>query len=212
MKLFALLVIMLALAGCGAAGGETSVEEEAEAEDTGIEEVTLEESTEARSETTVPSAAATNPEAAHSERVNASPGEEEAVGKQELARTQQEGVSTTQKAEPDPATVGQPLTFTVSVMNHAAPQRVGFKDFLPPSMTLVSVTPSQGTCGTGHHGANEVGCTLGLVPSGGSATVEIVVTPTVAGTMKNTAVSLAEFTPATPANSSVSNITVNPAS
>jgi len=253
MRLFALLVIMLTLAGCGAAGEETPVEEEPEAEDTGIEEATLEESTEARSETTVPSAAATNPEAAQSEQVNAPPekekvvkdhgqahgsqvrpetttpsaamnsgavqseranassGEEEAVGKQELARTQQ-GVSTTQKADPDPATVGQPLTFTVSVMNHSAPQRVGFKDFLPPSMTLVSVTPSQGTCGTGHHGGNEVGCTLGLVPSGGSATVEIVATPTGPGTMKNTAVSLAEFTPATPANSSVSNITVNPAS
>ena len=149
--------------------------------------------------------------AAQSEQANAFSGEEEGTGRQDPARTQQ-GVSTTQKAEPDPATVGQPLTFTVSVMNHAAPQRVGFKDFLPPSMTLVSVTPSQGTCGMGHHGANEVGCTLGLVPSGGSATVAIVATPTVAGTMKNTAVSLAEFTPATPANSSVSNITVNPAS
>jgi uncharacterized repeat protein (TIGR01451 family) len=208
---------MLALAGCGAAGEEAPVEEEPEAEDTGIEEATLEESTleestEARSETTVTSATATNSGDVQSERANASPGEEEAVGKQELARTTQPGVSTTQKADPDPASVGQPLTFTVSVMNHSAPQRVGLKDFLPPSMTLVSVTPSQGTCGTGHHGSNEVGCTLGLVPSGGSATVEIVATPTVPGTMKNTAVSLAEFTPATPANSSVSNITVNPAS
>ncbi|MDP8952879.1 MAG: DUF11 domain-containing protein [Actinomycetota bacterium] len=247
MRLFALLVITLALAGCGAAGGETPVEE-AEAEDTGIEEATREESTEARSETTAPSVAATNPEAAQSEQLNArrekegvakdqgqaqasqvrpettapsaatnsgavrseqanaSPGEEE-----DSARIQQ-GVSTSQKADPDPATVGQPLTFTVSVTNHSAPQRVGFKDFLPPSMTLVSATPSQGTCGTGHHGGNEVGCTLGLVPSGGSATVEIVATPTVPGTMKNTAVSLAEFTPATPANSSVANVTVNPAS
>ena len=212
MSLFALLVIMLALAGCGAAGGETPVEEEPEAEDTGIEEGTLEESIEARPETTVTSATATNSGDVQSERANASPGEEEAVGKQELARTTQPGVSTTQKADPDPASVGQPLTFTVSVMNHSAPQRVGFKDFLPPSMTLVSVTPSQGTCGMGHHGGNEVGCTLGLVPSGGSATVEIVATPTVPGTMKNTAVSLAEFTPATPANSSVSNVTVNPAS
>ena len=257
MRLFALLVIMLALAGC-AAGEETPVEE-TEAEDTGVEEVASEEPTEirsetTRSETTVPSAAAPNSEAAQSQQINAppkkeevvrdqggvqtsqvrpettapsaatnsgatqggeqanaSPGNEEAIGKQDPARTQQ-GVSTTQKADPDPATVGQPLTFTISVMNHSVPQRVGFKDFLPPSMMFVSVKPSQGTCGTGHHGGNEVGCTLGLVPSGGTATVEIVATPTVPGTMKNTAVSLAEFTPASPANSNAANITVNPAS
>ncbi len=249
MRLFALLVIMLALAGC-AAGEETPVEE-AEAEDTGIEEVAPEEPTEARSETTAPSAAP-NPEAAQSQQINAppekeefvrdqggaqtgqvrpettapsaatnsgairgeqadaSPGNEEAIGKQDPPRTQQD-VSTTQKADPDPATVGQPLTFTISVTNHSAPQRMGFKDFLPPSMTFVSVKPSQGTCGTGHHGGNEVGCTLGLVPSGGTATVEIIGTPTVPGTMKNTAVSLAEFTPASPANSNVANVMVNPA-
>jgi hypothetical protein len=80
-------------------------------------------------------------------------------------------------------------------------------------MTLVSATPSQGTCGAGEHGGGDVAeCTLGVVSSGGSTTVEIVATPTIAGTATNTAVGLGEFTPATPANSSVSNITVNPAS
>ena len=256
MRLFALLVIVLAFAGC-AAGGETPAEE-AQAEDTGVEEATLEESTEPRSETTVASAAI-DPGAVPSEQINAPPKKveavkkEEVVGKQDLAQagpvvrpettvpsattnssgaTQSEqtnaapekeeatkeqaqageGVSTTQKADPNPATVGWPLTFTISVTNHSAPQRVGFKDFLPPDMTHVSVTPSQGTCGAGHHGGSEVGCTLGLVPSGGSATIELVATPTAPGTIKNTAVSLAEFTPATPANSNVATVTVNPAS
>ncbi len=256
MRLFALLVIILAFAGC-AAGGETPPVEEAEAEDTGVEGVALEESTEVQSETTVPSTAI-DPGAVPSEQINPPPKKveavpEEAVGKQDLAQaspvarpettvpsattsssgaTQSEqtnaapekeeatkdqaqaggGVSTTQKADPNPATVGRPLTFTISVTNHSAPQRVGFKDFLPPGMTHVSVTPSQGTCGAGHHGGSEVGCTLGLVPSGSSATIELVATPTAPGTIKNTAVSLAEFTPATPANSNVATVTVNPAS
>jgi uncharacterized repeat protein (TIGR01451 family) len=250
MRPFALLVIILAFAGC-ATGREPPPVEEAQVEDTGVEEVALEESTEAQSETTVPSAAI-DPGAVSSEQINAPPKKEEAVEKQDQAQADpthpettvpsatanssgvtqseqinaspeqeavgtrdqaqaEEGVSTTQKAEPNPAIVGQPLTFTISVTNHSAPQRVGFKDFLPPGMTQVSVTPSQGTCGAGHHEGSEVGCTLGLVPSGGSATIEIVATPTASEIIKNTAVSLAEFTPATPASSNVVTVTVNPA-
>jgi len=79
-------------------------------------------------------------------------------------------------------------------------------------MELVSARPSQGTCGTRHYDDNTVECTLGEVPSGGSVTVEVIATPAVAGTMTNTAVGLAEFAPATPANTDATIITVNPAS
>jgi uncharacterized repeat protein (TIGR01451 family) len=250
MRLFALLVIILALAGC-AAGVETPVEE-AKEEYAGVEEVALEEppappettapsaatadseavpseqvdappekegvlreqdpvqTSQVRSETTIPSVA-TDSEAARSAEVNAPPEKEEPTEEQDQTQTEQ-GISITQEVDPNPVTVGQQLTLTISVKNHAVPQRLGFKDFLPPGMTHVSVTPSQGTCGSGHHGGNEVPCTLGLVPSGGSATVEILATPTVPGTVTNTAVGQAEFTPATPANRNVATITVTPAS
>jgi uncharacterized repeat protein (TIGR01451 family) len=104
------------------------------------------------------------------------------------------GISTTQTADPNPATVGQPLTFTVTVTNDAAPQHVGLKDFFPEGAELVSTTPSQGNCGSGHH-SNAVQCVLGDLPSGGSATVEVVVLPTVPGTAKNTAVGGGEHSP-----------------
>ncbi len=116
------------------------------------------------------------------------------------------GISTTQTA--DPATVGQPYAFTVTVTNNSVPQYVGLKDFLPPGMELVSATPSQGSCGMSHHAGNGVECTLGELPSGGSATVEIVVTPMVPGTMTNTVVSGGEFAPE---NSEATTITVSPA-
>jgi len=104
------------------------------------------------------------------------------------------GISTTQTVDPNPATVGQPLTFTVTVTNDAAPQHVGLKDFFPKGTELVSATPSQGKCGSGHH-SNAVQCVLGDLPSGGSATAEVVVLPTVPGTVKNTAVGGGEHSP-----------------
>lgn len=104
------------------------------------------------------------------------------------------GISTTQTADPNPATVGQPLTFTVTVTNDAAPLHVGLKDFFPEGAELVSATPSQGNCGSGHH-SNAVQCVLGDLPSGGSATVEVVVLPMVPGTAKNTAVGGGEHSP-----------------
>jgi uncharacterized repeat protein (TIGR01451 family) len=118
------------------------------------------------------------------------------------------GIGVTQTADPGPATVGQPLTFTVTVTNNSVPQHVGLKDFLSSDTELVSATPSQGTCGMTHAGSNGVECTLGELPSGGSATVEIVATPTAPGTMTNTAVGGGEVAPT---SSDTATIEVNPA-
>ncbi len=105
-------------------------------------------------------------------------------------------VSVTQTAAPGPAIVGQPHTFTVTVTNNSDPQLVGLKGFLSPAdVQLVSATPSQGTCGISHHD-NGAHCTLGEIPSGGSATVDIVATPTTPGTMTSTVTGQAELTPA----------------
>ena len=110
--------------------------------------------------------------------------------------------------------MGQPLTFAVVVENNSVAQRVGIEDFLPSGVSVVSAKPSQGTCDIRRDGANgreSVGCDLGVVQSGSSANVEIVVTPEVAGIITNTAVATAEFSPATPANSSSATVRVKPA-
>ena len=122
------------------------------------------------------------------------------------AQTEQ-GVST-RTVGSGSAVVGQPYAFTVEVTNNSAPQSVGLKNFLPEGMTLESATPSQGTCSTPHHGAGGLDCTLGELPTGGSATVDIVATPAVPGTATNTAVGQGEFAPA---DTDEVTITVNPA-
>jgi uncharacterized repeat protein (TIGR01451 family) len=86
------------------------------------------------------------------------------------------GINVTQTVSPDPATVGEPFTFTITTANDSATQHVGLKNFLPPEATIVSATPSQGSCHISD--LNDVLCPLGEVPSGGSATVTVVVTPT----------------------------------
>jgi uncharacterized repeat protein (TIGR01451 family) len=232
MRISALLMITLVLsmfvASCG--GQETSVEkaeEESSVEETTVEETTVEE-TNSRAEATVeetttaevavseeapaaapeaapeavpePSESATDPQ--EEKGINVSP--DEATGEQ--AQTE-EGIGVTQAAVPDPATVGRPLTFTITVTNNSPTQHVGFKDFLPPSMTFVSATPGQGFCGPPHHGANLFDCTLGVIPTGDSVAVEVVAIPTAAGTMTNTAQAGGGFAPVTSVPASV---TVNP--
>jgi uncharacterized repeat protein (TIGR01451 family) len=124
------------------------------------------------------------------------------------------GIVTIQAVEPKTPTVGHPLTFAVVVENNSVAQRVAVEDFLPSEVSLISAKPSQGTCDThrgGAGGRESVGCDFGVVQSGGMAKVEIVVTPEVAGTVTNTAVAAAEFSPTTPANSSSASVRVKSA-
>ncbi len=117
------------------------------------------------------------------------------------------GIGLTQTVDPDPATVGQPLSFAVTLTNNSNPQHVGLKDFFPQGWELVSATPSQGTCVPGHH-SNAVQCTLGELPSGDSATVEVVVVPTAPGTATNTVEGGGALSPV---NSDEVTVKVNPA-
>ena len=57
-------------------------------------------------------------------------------------------------------------------------------DTLPPSVTLVSATPSQGSASVALGG---VSASFGLLPAGATATLTIVVIPDNAGTITNTA-------------------------
>ncbi len=92
----------------------------------------------------------------------------------------------TKSDSPDPALVGQPLTYTVGVQNSgpsSAPS-VSVSDTLPAGVTFVSATPSQGTCS---QSAGTVTCPLGTIGNGASASVQIQVTPQSTGSITNQA-------------------------
>jgi len=85
---------------------------------------------------------------------------------------------------PDPVQVGSNLTYTVTVTNNGAGNATGvtMTDTLPPGVSFVSATPSQGSC----TGTSTVTCNLGSLAASANATVTLVVTPTAAGTITNT--------------------------
>jgi uncharacterized repeat protein (TIGR01451 family) len=90
----------------------------------------------------------------------------------------------------DPIALGGSLTYTIEIENlgpveasnvvlHALARGFdssGLPDGPPLDVTLVSAVPTQGTC----TGSGPLECALGLLPVGASASLQIVVTPTVA--------------------------------
>jgi uncharacterized repeat protein (TIGR01451 family) len=102
---------------------------------------------------------------------------------------------------PDPAFVGEDLTYSVTVANGGPDAASGalIADDLPPSVTFVSATASQGSC---TESEGRVTCTLGSVGSGATATVDIVVRPTSAGRITNTVAVTASAVDPIPGNNS----------
>ncbi len=86
---------------------------------------------------------------------------------------------------PDPITVGNSLTYTITVTNDLLDDAadVVVMDTLPDGVTFVSANPSQGIC----IGPTTITCSLGTINSNASATITIVVTPTEAGALNNSA-------------------------
>jgi uncharacterized repeat protein (TIGR01451 family)/CSLREA domain-containing protein len=84
---------------------------------------------------------------------------------------------------PDPVTVGDNLTYTITVTNNGpdAATNVVVTDTLPSGVTFVSASPG---C---VHAAGVVTCNLGTIAVGDSVTITIVVTVTAPGTISNTA-------------------------
>lgn len=92
----------------------------------------------------------------------------------------------TQIDTPDPLSVpGGSITYEIWVGNSGPdPAETVLLDSLPVGSSLVSVTPSQGSCG---HDAGVVTCELGLLPSGSTAIIDLVVGPTDPGIYVNSA-------------------------
>jgi uncharacterized delta-60 repeat protein/uncharacterized repeat protein (TIGR01451 family) len=87
---------------------------------------------------------------------------------------------------PDPVAVGWPLTYLLQVTNlgPAAATGVTLTNTLPPAVSFVSVTASQGSAG---NSAGTIWASLGTLNPGASATVTLVVVPNLVGTVTNTA-------------------------
>ena len=83
-------------------------------------------------------------------------------------------------------------------------QNVVLVDNLPGSVVYVSATPGQGSCS---QVGGVVTCNLGELPNGGSTSVEIVVTTTVAGSLINNANVTADTADPNQGNNSASETT-----
>ena len=99
-------------------------------------------------------------------------------------------LSVNKSDSPDPVTARANLTYTITVNNlgSGAASGVTLTDQLP-DVTFVSATASQGSCTRSGGGKSDglVTCALGTIDPSVSAIVTIVVSPSKAGTLTNTA-------------------------
>lgn len=81
---------------------------------------------------------------------------------------------------PTTGTTGTNITYTATVRNNGpqSANNISFVDAGDASMSIVSITPSQGACA----GSGVLRCNLGTLASGASATVQFTATPLSSGT------------------------------
>jgi uncharacterized repeat protein (TIGR01451 family) len=119
-------------------------------------------------------------------------------------------ISVTKSDSPDPVFVENPLTYTLVIENDGPNQanNVALTDTLPPGVAFKSVSGSA-SCA---HSSGTVTCSnLGNIGAGGSRSITIVVTPTVAGVITNTAIVTSSNPDLTPSNNTTSiTTTVSP--
>ena len=105
------------------------------------------------------------------------------------------------------ATTGNTLTYTLQVQNLGpnSAQGVTLQAFLPGSVIFGSISTTQGSC----NGSGVFYCDLGSIPSAGSATVTVTVTPSVSGAIQASAmVSSLSYDPVSTNNLSSASTTV----
>jgi uncharacterized repeat protein (TIGR01451 family) len=114
---------------------------------------------------------------------------------------------TTSTPSPDPVMTGQQATWTLTVTNNGASfaGAVTTTDPAPAGWTIVSATPSVGSCTAG-----TVNCALGTMASGATATITVVATTGGAtlGTINSTATVATTTTDPTAANNTATVTTV----
>jgi hypothetical protein len=99
-------------------------------------------------------------------------------------------------------TLGQPLTYSMTVGNAGPDQAtVTLKDPLPAGVSFVSATSTKGVCGLS---GGIVTCALGTMANGASATITLVVTPTAAQPITNTAMLTSDASDPNPSNNTAS--------
>lgn len=119
-------------------------------------------------------------------------------------------LSITQTDTPDPATVGNPLIYTITVKNSGPSEATGvtLTDTLPAGVSLTSITPGQGSCAPS---ADKITCTLGNLPAGKEVTVALTVTPSAPEAITNTAsVTASETDPNSANNTDKESTKINP--
>ncbi|HEV2691761.1 MAG TPA: choice-of-anchor tandem repeat GloVer-containing protein, partial [Verrucomicrobiae bacterium] len=115
-------------------------------------------------------------------------------------------VALTLSGNPNPVSVGDPLTYSLTVTNKSSvtATAVVVSNMLPAGVTFNSALPSQGSA------TNQLGIVtyaIGSLAHGSSATLAIVVVPNAAGLLTNTARAFSTQTDSQPANNAVTNIT-----
>ncbi len=110
-------------------------------------------------------------------------------------------------AQPSPATAGVPLIYTLSVTNSSTNTANGIvlTDTLPPGVSVLTISPSQGTA---TNIGSVVTCNVGSLAGGASASVTLTVVPSAPGTLTNAVTAFASQSELTPANNSASVATV----
>jgi len=93
-------------------------------------------------------------------------------------------LAVSQSAFPSPVWLGDNVTYTAVITNNgpSAATSVIFRDTFPTSTTLISATPSQGSCS---NQAGTITCNLGQLNSASIATVTVIVQPNSIGTITN---------------------------
>jgi uncharacterized repeat protein (TIGR01451 family) len=126
----------------------------------------------------------------------------------DLALPRSASLSLTMNDDPDPFVINfhnSGVTYTLSVQNTGPDQAsVSIEGTLPSGVAFLSATPSQGSC---QAAPPLVTCNLGVIPVGGGATVQIVVTPSAPGVYTNSATLRTGFIDPDPSDNSAQQTT-----